>query len=113
RPDCVAGHVGLELRNVVANYPFESSHNFPGFQPNSGHADHSRLSCDIGDMQLGATTARVRTEGQNDRLPELAADPTTGIAGCCARATSGHAAAPPSSVMNGASSFDHLVGAGE
>ncbi len=24
RPDCVAGHVGLELRNVVANYPFES-----------------------------------------------------------------------------------------
>ena len=26
--------------------------------------------------------------------------PTTGIAGCCARAASGHAAAPPSSVMN-------------
>ena len=26
--------------------------------------------------------------------------PTTGIAGCCARAVSGHAAAPPSSVMN-------------
>jgi hypothetical protein len=24
----------------------------------------------------------------------------TGIAGCCARAASGHAAAPPSSVMN-------------
>jgi hypothetical protein len=23
RPDCVAGHVGLELRNVVANYCFE------------------------------------------------------------------------------------------
>ena len=28
--DCVAGHVGLELRNVVANYPFESSRGFPG-----------------------------------------------------------------------------------
>ncbi len=27
--DCVAGHVGLELRNVVANYPFESSRGFP------------------------------------------------------------------------------------
>jgi hypothetical protein len=28
-------------------------------------------------------------------------NPTTGIAGCCARAASGHAAAaPPSSVMN-------------
>jgi hypothetical protein len=29
RPDCVAGHVGLELRNVIANYPFESSRGFP------------------------------------------------------------------------------------
>ena len=33
--------------------------------------------------------------------------------GCCARAASGHAAAPPSSVMNSRPSFDHLVGAGE
>src|SRR5438132_9626966 len=30
RPDCLAGHVGLEVRNVGANYPFESSHRFPG-----------------------------------------------------------------------------------
>jgi len=30
----------------------------------------------------------------------LLRNPTTGIAGCCARAASGHAAAPPSSVMN-------------
>src|SRR6516165_5199901 len=30
RPDCVAGVGGLELRNVVANYPFESSRGFPG-----------------------------------------------------------------------------------
>jgi hypothetical protein len=28
--DCVAGHIGLELRNVVANYPFERSHRFAG-----------------------------------------------------------------------------------
>jgi hypothetical protein len=27
-------------------------------------------------------------------------NPTTGIAGCCARAATGHAAAPPSIVMN-------------
>ena len=27
--DCVAGHVRFELRNVVANYPFESSRGFP------------------------------------------------------------------------------------
>jgi hypothetical protein len=26
--------VGLELRNVVAKYPFERSHGFPGIQPN-------------------------------------------------------------------------------
>jgi len=43
--DCVAGHVRLELRNVVANYPFESSRGFPGSEPDSGHGDHSRLSC--------------------------------------------------------------------
>ena len=30
RPDCVAGHVRLELRNVAAKYPFERSHGFPG-----------------------------------------------------------------------------------
>jgi hypothetical protein len=31
--DCVAGHVRFELRNVVANYPFERSHRFAGIQP--------------------------------------------------------------------------------
>ena len=30
----------------------------------------------------------------------LLRNPITGIAGCCARAASGHAAAPPSSPMN-------------
>ena len=29
RPDCVAGHIRFELRNVVAKYPFERSHRFP------------------------------------------------------------------------------------
>jgi len=32
--DCVAGVVGLELRNVGANYPFEKSRRFPAIQPN-------------------------------------------------------------------------------
>jgi hypothetical protein len=53
RRDCVAGVVGLELRNVVGNYPFERSHRFHGIQPNSGHRDDSRLSCSIGHTQLG------------------------------------------------------------
>jgi hypothetical protein len=30
RPDCVAGHEGLELGNVIANYPFESPRRFSG-----------------------------------------------------------------------------------
>src|SRR5215469_4829071 len=32
--DCMAGMEGFELRNVVANYPFERSHRFVGIQPN-------------------------------------------------------------------------------
>ena len=47
-----------DLRNVVANYPFESSRGFPGSEPNSGHGDHSRLSCSAGDTQLGAGFCR-------------------------------------------------------
>ena len=58
RPDCLAGHVRFELRNVVANYPFESSRGFPRSEPNSGHGDHSRLSCSAGDTQLGAGFCR-------------------------------------------------------
>jgi hypothetical protein len=50
---CLPEVVGLEPRNVVANYPFERSHRFAGIQPNSGRRDHSRLSCDVGDTQLG------------------------------------------------------------
>jgi hypothetical protein len=38
--DCVAGHEGLELRNVAANYLFERSYGFPGIQPNSGRRDY-------------------------------------------------------------------------
>jgi len=29
-----------DLRNVVANYPFEKSLRFAGIQPNSGHRDY-------------------------------------------------------------------------
>jgi hypothetical protein len=53
RPDWLAGHARLELRNVVARYPFERAHGFPGIQPNSGHRDYSRLSCAAGETQLG------------------------------------------------------------
>jgi hypothetical protein len=59
RPDCVAGVGGLELRNVVANYLFESSPGFPRSAPNFGHGDHSRLSCGAGHMQLRAGSAGI------------------------------------------------------
>jgi hypothetical protein len=49
----VAGHVGLELRNVDANYPLERSHRFAGIQPNSGLGDYSRLSCALGIRSSG------------------------------------------------------------
>src|SRR5262249_23927330 len=59
RPDCVAGHVRFELRNVVANYPFERSHRFAGIQPNSGPRDHSRLSCSAGIRSSGLGSAGI------------------------------------------------------
>jgi hypothetical protein len=59
KPDMVHREVGgLELRNVVANYPFESSRGFPGSEPNSGPGDHSRLSCSAGDTQPGTGFCR-------------------------------------------------------
>jgi len=58
RADCVAGHVGLELRNVGKNYPFERSRRFPGILANSSHRDYSLLSCGGGDTQLGPS-ARI------------------------------------------------------
>src|SRR6476661_1739002 len=48
-----------DLGNVVANYPFESLRGFPRSEPNSGHADHSRLSCSTGDTQLGLGSAGI------------------------------------------------------
>ena len=48
----MAGHVGLELRNVDANYPLERSHRFAGIQPNCGRRDYSPSSCDGGSLRL-------------------------------------------------------------
>src|SRR6185437_7423749 len=56
-----------DLRNVVANYPFETSRGFPGSKPNSGPGDHSRLSCGAGDTQLGAGFCRdLSASGRDD-----------------------------------------------
>jgi hypothetical protein len=74
RPDCVAGHVGLELRNVDANYPLERSHRFAGIQPNSGLGDYSRLSCDGGRRSSGPS-ARISAGCLRwQELPRFSAD---------------------------------------
>ena len=44
RPDCLAGAGGFELTNVVAEYPFEVSHEFQSFQRNLGTRDFSGAS---------------------------------------------------------------------
>jgi hypothetical protein len=62
--DCVAGHVGLELRNVAANYPFERSRRFAG-----GPAEFSRqrlfaFGCGV-DTQVGPRTPRQDQVSRN------------------------------------------------
>jgi hypothetical protein len=63
-----------DLRNVDANYPFDRSHRFAGIQPNSGFGDHSRLSCGVGDTQLGrrpgSRLARA-TPAELARIPRI------------------------------------------
>ena len=71
----MAGHVGLELRNVDPNYPFERSHRFAGIQPNSGFGDYSRLSCGVGDRAARAgSLARAACQHRRAR-------PADGVAG--------------------------------
>jgi len=74
RPDCVAGHVRLELRNVGNNYPFDKSRRFPEILTNSSHRDYSLLSCGGGETQLGPSAGlsqpgfRVRSGEVERRL---------------------------------------------
>ena len=73
RPHCLAGHVRFELRNVVANYPFERSHRFPGIKPNSGHRDYSRFELRRwGDAARPAgISAGARSSGASPTLKEF------------------------------------------
>jgi hypothetical protein len=73
RRDWLAGNVGLELRNVVAKYPFERSHRFPVIQPNSGRRDYSRSSCDGGRRSSGLVpgSRQDACAGRNCRDAEM------------------------------------------
>jgi hypothetical protein len=76
------------LRNVNANCRFERSHRFAGIEPNFGFGDYSRLSCGVGDTQLGAGICRdlqqafcteVGHHAASTRRHELAAISFVGI----------------------------------
>ncbi len=78
-------HVRLELRNVVANHPFERSHRFAEIQPNSSYQDHSRLSCGLGRCSSGlmpgsrqATEGLWATEAATAAARRIASMPTHG-----------------------------------
>jgi flavin-dependent dehydrogenase len=71
RPDCMAEVVGFELRNVVANYPFERSHRFARIKPTSGHRDHSRLSCGARDTSSGPKSSRCRSKSRKKQPQRL------------------------------------------
>ena len=65
-----------DLRNVVANYPFEKSLRFAGIQPNSRHRDYSRLSCGDGGYAARAECQDLSRDacadvGQSLRWQEL------------------------------------------
>ena len=67
-----------DLRNVVANYPFENSRRFAGNQSNSGQGDHSRLSCNAGDTQLGPAASIPRPRAHvGPKMIRPAAKPAT------------------------------------
>jgi hypothetical protein len=57
-------------------------------------ADIRRTGRDVGSVPIGDIGSPISS---GDRA---LMNPITGIASCCARAESGHAAAPPSRVMN-------------
>ena len=54
-----------DLRNGGENYPFERSHRFAVIEPNSGHRDYSRLSCDVGIRSSGLGGQQRVQSGSN------------------------------------------------
>ena len=71
----MAGHIGLELRKVAANYPFERSRRFPWILANSTHRDYSLLSCGGEETQLGLCCATVYQCGAGGDACRLARRP--------------------------------------
>jgi hypothetical protein len=71
--DCVAGHVGLELRNVAKNYLFERSDKFPG----SGRimATSSSIACMIEGTPAITITLSIQNPGAPDTLLRMRSAP--------------------------------------
>jgi hypothetical protein len=67
-----------DLRNVVAKHSFERSERFPVIQPNSGHRDYLRSSCDGGRRSsgVGQDLGRDACAGDTSRARADCQDPS-------------------------------------
>ena len=75
-PHCLAGHLGLELRNVDANYPFESSRGFPGSEPNSIHQRQALQPLVVHPPNI---SARPNAANANRHVPDRQANPPSAV----------------------------------
>ena len=82
-------------------YPGPSRNEYGYLAPNQlGYEPRKPIELAVGKAVFGSHVLPCDVAGflqgsSRKRSPQHGANPTTGIAGCCARATSGHAATPP------------------
>src|SRR6516162_11102427 len=88
-----------DLRNVVANYPFERSRGFPGSEPNCGHGDYSRLSCSAGMRTSGLGSAGSSANVLHGRWPSRGVAEKARIGRDLFRSEDGPAAAKPATPL--------------
>src|SRR6516162_961915 len=80
RPDCVAGHVGLELRNVGANYPFEG-------RANSRESSRIPATETVRVLSCGCNSGlNIREDSRTIAFDISMAAAAPGPAGLCGRA---------------------------
>ena len=80
RPDCVAGHVGLELRNVGANYPFEG-------RANSRESSRIPATETVRVLSCGCNSGlNIREDSRTIAFDISTAAAAPGPAGLCGRA---------------------------
>jgi hypothetical protein len=66
----VAGHIGLELKNVPANYRFEMLHRFAGIEPNS-LATETCLTCGEREQFASFLPAKIILQYQSHKCSQF------------------------------------------